>query len=86
MGVRRDPFQPMNFGREAVFDLTQFPDFDEIASQFVPAALEPLPSAQCLFSREQLPFFMLFYRQDILEELGMRFPKLGKSAAHHSDL
>lgn len=72
-----DPSQPMNFGlREAVFDLTQFPDFDEIASRFVPAALEPFTFRDNVFALpEQLPFFMLFYRQDILEELGIEVPQ-----------
>lgn len=72
-----DPSQPMNFGlREAVLDLTRFPDFAETASRFVPAALEPFAFRQSVFALpEQLPFFMLFYRKDILDELGLSVPQ-----------
>lgn len=72
-----DPSQPMNFGlRDAVIDLTQFSDFEETAARFVPAALEPFTFRSHVFALpEQLPFFMLFYRQDILEELGIEVPQ-----------
>lgn len=72
-----DPSQPMNFGlRGAVLDLAQFPDFPEIAQRFYPAALEPFTFREWVFALpEQLPFFMLFYRQDILAELGLEVPQ-----------
>ena len=72
-----DPSQPMNFGlRGAVLDLAQFPDFPEIAGRFYPASLEPFTFRSWVFALpEQLPFFMLFYRQDILDELGIEVPQ-----------
>jgi ABC-type glycerol-3-phosphate transport system substrate-binding protein len=72
-----DPSQPMNFGlREAVVDLSQFSDFPQVAAWFYPAALEPFTFRDWVFALpEQLPFFMLFYRQDILSELGLTIPQ-----------
>ncbi|MCK9524985.1 MAG: extracellular solute-binding protein [Limnochordia bacterium] len=72
-----DPSQPMNFGlREAVVDLTEFSDFPQVAAGFYPAALEPFTFRDWVFALpEQLPFFMLFYRQDILNELGLEVPQ-----------
>jgi ABC-type glycerol-3-phosphate transport system substrate-binding protein len=72
-----DPSQPMNFGlRGAVLDLAEFPDFPEIAQRFYPASLEPFTFRDWVFALpEQLPFFMLFYRQDILDELGIEVPQ-----------
>jgi ABC-type glycerol-3-phosphate transport system substrate-binding protein len=72
-----DPSQPMNFGlRDAVVNLAQFPDFPEVAGAFTPAAFEPFTFRDWVFALpEQLPFFMLFYRQDILDELGLSIPQ-----------
>ena len=72
-----DPSQPMNYGlRGAVLDLAAFPDFEEIADRFYPASLEPFTFRDWVFALpEQLPFFMLFYRQDILAELGIDVPQ-----------
>ena len=72
-----DPSQPMNFGlRDAVVNLAQFPDFPEVARAFTPAAFEPFTFRDWVFALpEQLPFFMLFYRQDILDELGLSIPQ-----------
>ena len=72
-----DPSQPMNFGlRGAVLNLAEFPDYSAIAQQFYPASLEPFTFREQVYALpEQLPFFMLFYRQDILDELGLTVPQ-----------
>ncbi len=79
-----DPSQPMNFGlREAVADLSVFPDFPKVADRFYPAALEPFSFRDWVFALpEQLPFFMLFYRQDILGELGLEVPQTRGEVLH----
>ena len=79
-----DPSQPMNFGlREAVADLSVFPDFPKVADRFYPAALEPFSFRDWVFALpEQLPFFMLFYRQDILGELGLEVPQTWGEVLH----
>ena len=71
-----DPSQPMNYGSGCGLDLAAFPDFQEIADRFYPASLEPFTFRDWVFALpEQLPFFMLFYRQDILAELGIDVPQ-----------
>ena len=78
-----DPSQPMNFGlREAVADLLSSPTF--LRSRTVhPAALEPFSFRDWVFALpEQLPFFMLFYRQDILGELGLEVPQTWGEVLH----
>lgn len=71
-----DPNVPVEFAiRDAVLNLNQFPDYDEVVSRFRPGALIPyhyqggdyaLPETQ--------DFYMLFYRTDILGELGLKPP------------
>ena len=68
---------PVNFGiRNAVMDLAQFDDFGDVAAR--------LPAARwCRFPLTALPtalpdtytFPMLFYRKDILAEIGMDVPE-----------
>lgn len=68
---------PINFAiRGAITDLTQFPDFPEVASRFKRSAFTTsrfrdsvyaLPSAQS--------FPMMFYRKDILAEFGLSVPE-----------
>lgn len=72
-----DPNVPVEFAiRGAVLNLNQFPDYPEVARRFRPGALIPyryrggdyaLPETQ--------DFYMLFYRTDILQELGLRPPE-----------
>lgn len=69
--------EPVNLAmRDAVYDLTQFEDYNEVASRFMTSASDcykfedgiyALPDAQT--------FFMMFVRTDIFEELGLEIPK-----------
>ena len=65
--------------RHAVEDLTQFPDFEEVASHFMPSALETLTydngTHKGIFGLpETQNFSLLFYRQDVLDELELKVP------------
>lgn len=68
---------PVNYAmRDAATDLTQFSDFDEVASRFHDSGLTPYKYDQGVYALpEQQSFPMLFYRKDILEELGLAPPK-----------
>jgi len=68
---------PMNFGmRGALTDLTVFPDFDEVAARFSEAAMTPLTFDGRAFALpETLTFNMLFYRRDVLYEIGLEPPE-----------
>ena len=62
--------------RGAISDLTQFPDFEEQASRFYPSALETVTYHGGVYGLPETEnFSMLFYREDILSELGLEVPK-----------
>jgi ABC-type glycerol-3-phosphate transport system substrate-binding protein len=68
---------PVNFAmRGALQDLSVFSDFDEIVRQFHPSAMVPYEYLGGYYALpEQQIFPMLFYRKDILEELGLTVPQ-----------
>ncbi len=68
---------PMNYAmRGAVTDLTQFADFEEVATRFHPEAMVPFQFRDsCYALPETLSFPMLFYRKDILLELDLDVPR-----------
>ena len=67
----------MNFAyRGALADLTQFSDFEEQKSRFFPSALQSVTYHGGVYGLpETQTFSMLFYREDILHELGLEPPK-----------
>ncbi len=68
---------PVNYAmRNAAADLSQFPDFKSVAERFRPSALVPYTYEQGVFALpETQTFNMLFYRKDVLNELGMDIPQ-----------
>lgn len=71
MGVGED--LPVNWGiRNAMYDLKTFSDFDEVKSRFNDNAMLPLTYEDSVFGLpEQQNFLIMFYRKDILEEIGV---------------
>jgi len=67
---------PMNFAfRGAVADISGFPGFDEVVGRFSEAAMVPFTyGGQAFALPETLAFNMLFYRRDVLHELGIEPP------------
>ncbi len=68
---------PVNYGlRSAAVDLSTFPDWEEVASRFRDSALEQFSFEGSLYALpETQNFEMMFYRKDILNELGIQVPK-----------
>ncbi len=68
--------EPVNYAlRHAAADLTQFDDFDEITGRFMDGALDMFRFDGGVYALPQTTSFqMLFYRADILEELGLKVP------------
>ncbi len=61
--------------RNALLDLSQFPDFRETASRFAPGALLPFYYNKGYYALpETQSFKVLFYRKDIMQQLGLRIP------------
>ena len=62
--------------RNAVEDLTQFADFEQVVAPFYPSALVPATYNGGIYALpETQEFSVLFYREDVLEELGLEVPK-----------
>lgn len=67
---------PMNYGlRNAVADLSQFNDLDEVLTRFYPSAMEAFQFNGATYGLPETQTFpMMFYRKDILKELGLEVP------------
>ncbi len=66
--------------RHAAEDLTQFEDFDEVIKSFRESAIAPLTYDNGVHKGvyglpETQNFSLLFYRKDVLEELGLEIPQ-----------
>lgn len=68
--------EPVNYAlRNAVTDLTQFPDYEEVIKDFLPQSLTPFTLEGGVYGLpETMSFYMMFYRADILKELGLKVP------------
>lgn len=68
--------QPVNFAiRNALVDLSKFDDFDEISQRFHPSAMVPFKFQNgCYALPDTQNFEMMFYRKDILSDLGLGVP------------
>lgn len=68
---------PVNYAlRNAVYDLSKFEDYDEVAQRFHSSALVPYEFEGGVYAiPEEQYFLMMFYRSDIFDELGIRVPE-----------
>ena len=68
---------PVNYGiRHAVLDLSRFEDLDEVTDRFSDAAMVPFQFDGATYALpETTTFPVMFYRRDILSELGMEIPE-----------
>ncbi|WP_339843840.1 extracellular solute-binding protein [Paenibacillus sp. FSL W7-1088] len=68
---------PVNYAmRNAAADLSGFPDFEQVANRFRESGLTPYRYNNGVYALpEQQHFPMLFYRKDVLNELGLEPPK-----------
>ncbi len=61
--------------RGAIFDMTQFEDFWEVAGRFSPGAMVPYIYNDGIYAlAESLDFQVLIYREDVLDNLGIDPP------------
>lgn len=68
---------PVNYAvRNAIVDLSQFPDFEEVTSRFAPSAMIPFEFESGYYALPETQTFpMMFYRKDIFEELQISPPE-----------
>lgn len=71
-----DQLTPVDFAiRNALLNLNEFDDYEEVANQFHPGALLPFHYSDGDYALpETIMFNVLFYRTDIMEELGLKIP------------
>lgn len=71
-----DGKEPMNYAlRHAVADLTQFADFEEVRTWFYEEAFDQFSLEGGVYALPQtMSFHVMFYRADILDELGLEVP------------
>lgn len=69
--------EPVNYAlRHAAEDLTQFSDCQEVLKAYYPSAYEPYEFQDGLYALpETQTYNVLFYRKDIMEELGLEVPQ-----------
>lgn len=69
--------EPVNYAlRSAAVDLTRFSDFHEVSSRFRPSALVPYQYNGGVYALpETQTFQIMFYRTDVLNQLGLSVPK-----------
>ncbi len=69
--------QPVNYAlRNAAEDLTQFPDYEEALAAYTPSSYTQFRLEDGLYALpETQSFNVMFYRRDILEELGLEIPQ-----------
>ena len=67
----------VNYGiRNAVLDLTQFDDYEEVVTRFSESAMVQLQFNGAAYGLPETQTFpMMFYRKDILAELGLEVPQ-----------
>ena len=69
--------EPVNLAmRDAVYDLTKFEDYEEVASRFNPSASNCYKFENGIFALpDTQTFFMMFIRTDIFKDMGLEIPK-----------
>ncbi len=68
---------PVEFAiRDAAVDLKQFDDYDAIVNRFLPGIMAPFEYRGGVYGfPETMDFRLLFYRKDIIQELGIELPE-----------
>ena len=76
LAIGQDRAMPMNYAyRGALADLSQFEDLDTILTRFFPESYTAFRSGDSVYALpETFDFSLMFYRTDVLEELGVEVP------------
>ncbi len=76
--------EPVNLGiRGALTDISKFEDYEEVLTQFQPGAEEPYSYGGATYALpDTQQFFLMFYRTDIFEQLGLEIPNTWEEFLH----
>lgn len=83
MGVASN--SPVEFAiRDAAYDISQFEDFEQVAERFLPNIFIPYRYMDGIYALpETMDFTAMFYRKDIVDELGIRLPETREDLYNH---
>ena len=76
--------EPVNLGiRGALYDLTNFEDCDQVLKRFQNTSEEPYKYGDSLYALpDTQSYFLMYYRKDIMEKLGLSVPKTWEEFKH----
>lgn len=76
VSIFMDQSTPVNYGmRSALYDLNTFEDVEEVTARFSESAVTPFRMNNKLYALPESQVYpMMFYRKDILTELGLKVP------------
>ena len=76
--------EPVNYAvRGAAYDLTRFADFDEVAGRFRDSAMVPYELEGGYYALpETQTFSVMFYRTDVMAEMGLEAPETWEEMFH----
>ncbi len=76
---------PVEFAiRDAVVDLTQFCDFEQVQQRFLPKIMIPFQYNDGIYALpETMIFKVLFYRKDIIDEIDIKIPDTWEDLYQH---
>lgn len=76
--------EPVNYAvRKAAYNLKNFSDYDEVIARFRPSAITPYELEGGVYALpETQTFSVLFYRTDVLEEMGIPVPETWEDMFH----
>jgi len=68
---------PVNYAmRGALYDLKQFPDYDQVVERFIDSGTVPYTYKGGVYALPDTQnFYLMFYRTDIFEDLGLKVPE-----------
>jgi ABC-type glycerol-3-phosphate transport system substrate-binding protein len=77
VAIQQERSLPVNYAlRKALYDMSIFPDYKEVLKRFPKSAAESYWIGESIYAIPETQVFpMLFYRTDILIELGLKPPK-----------
>ena len=83
--INMDASLPVEYGiRGAAAELSQMPDYSEIASRFHPEILKSFTYLDKVYALpEAMNFYVLMYRKDIFNNLGLSVPKTWNDVDYH---
>lgn len=75
--LHMDRSNPVNYAmRGALYPLNEFSDFESVLDRFIDGAEEPyIYNGKCYAIPDVQNFYIMFYRKDVLDQLGVEVPK-----------